>query len=160
METLQEIWFHSLSLMNSTYPSTIWDKLSASLARSEFDVLNLLALNNQTVLLNCVASKKIESMQAFIFIQQYVYSSLQNILFLSYIWRFEISLLVKYTILTPLCINVQSILWNMPLTTFQFCLRLHLLHTQPRIMSYHFWIFSSKLELRLTLVRAAAAEPS
>ena len=34
VETLQEIGFHTLSLMNSTYPSTIWDKSSASYART------------------------------------------------------------------------------------------------------------------------------
>ena len=34
VETLLEIGFHTLSLINSTYPSTIWDKSSASYARS------------------------------------------------------------------------------------------------------------------------------
>ena len=34
VETLQEIGFHTLSLMNSTYPSTIWDKSSASYAHT------------------------------------------------------------------------------------------------------------------------------
>jgi hypothetical protein len=33
VETLLEIGFHTLSLMNSTYPSTIWNKSSASYAR-------------------------------------------------------------------------------------------------------------------------------
>ena len=38
VETLLEIGFHTSSLMNSTYPSTIWDKSSASFARTEFRV--------------------------------------------------------------------------------------------------------------------------
>jgi hypothetical protein len=33
-ESLPDIGFHTLSLMNSTYPSTIWDKSSASYARA------------------------------------------------------------------------------------------------------------------------------
>jgi hypothetical protein len=33
LEILQENGFHTLNLMNSTYPSTIWDKSSASYAR-------------------------------------------------------------------------------------------------------------------------------
>ena len=33
VETVQEIGFHTLILMNSTYPSTIWDKSSTSYAR-------------------------------------------------------------------------------------------------------------------------------
>jgi hypothetical protein len=34
VETLPKIGFHTLSLMNSTYPSTIWDKSSASFAHA------------------------------------------------------------------------------------------------------------------------------
>ena len=34
METLPENSFHTLSSINSTYPSTIWDKSSASYART------------------------------------------------------------------------------------------------------------------------------
>ena len=34
VETLLDIGFHTLSLMNSTLPSTIWDKASASYARA------------------------------------------------------------------------------------------------------------------------------
>ena len=34
VETLLDIGFHTLSLMNSTYPSTIWDKSSASYTRT------------------------------------------------------------------------------------------------------------------------------
>jgi hypothetical protein len=34
VETLPYIGFHTLSLMNSTYLSTIWDKSSASYART------------------------------------------------------------------------------------------------------------------------------
>ena len=30
VETIQESGFHTLTLMNSTYPSTIWDKSYAS----------------------------------------------------------------------------------------------------------------------------------
>jgi hypothetical protein len=33
-ETLPDIGFHTFSLMNSTYPSTIWDKSSASYAHA------------------------------------------------------------------------------------------------------------------------------
>jgi hypothetical protein len=33
-ETILDIGFHTLSLMNSTYPSTIWGKSSASYARA------------------------------------------------------------------------------------------------------------------------------
>ena len=33
-ENLQKIGFNPLSLMNSTYPSTIWDKSSASYAHA------------------------------------------------------------------------------------------------------------------------------
>ena len=33
-ETHLDIGFHNLSLMNSMYPSTIWDKSSASYARA------------------------------------------------------------------------------------------------------------------------------
>ena len=38
VETLLTNGFHTLSLMNSTYPSTIWDKSSVSYAREEFCV--------------------------------------------------------------------------------------------------------------------------
>jgi hypothetical protein len=34
MEALLDIGFHTLSLMNSMYPSTIWEKSSASYARA------------------------------------------------------------------------------------------------------------------------------
>jgi hypothetical protein len=34
VETLLDIGFHTLSLMNSTYPSIIWDKSSASYANA------------------------------------------------------------------------------------------------------------------------------
>jgi hypothetical protein len=33
VETILDIGFHTLSFMNSTYPSTIWDKSFASYAR-------------------------------------------------------------------------------------------------------------------------------
>ena len=33
-ENLLDIGFHTLSLMNSTYPSTIWNKSSGSFARA------------------------------------------------------------------------------------------------------------------------------
>ena len=38
VEKLQEIGFKTLSLMNFTYPSTIWDKSTANYAREEFHV--------------------------------------------------------------------------------------------------------------------------
>jgi hypothetical protein len=38
VENLLDIGLHTLSLMNSTYPSTIWEKYSASYARKEFCV--------------------------------------------------------------------------------------------------------------------------
>ena len=34
VETLQEICFHTLKLIDSTYPSPIWDKSSESYARA------------------------------------------------------------------------------------------------------------------------------
>ena len=34
VETLPHFGFHTFSIMNSTYPSTIWDKSSASYARA------------------------------------------------------------------------------------------------------------------------------
>ena len=49
VEALQENGFHTLSLMNSTYPSTIWDKSSMSYAR-------VLAKNSVSVLVTIVSS--------------------------------------------------------------------------------------------------------